>query len=333
MDKLRKYLDAFNEGELDVEGLFNDYDTWFEILKSRGLIGELDIEAEGFDNWQNHLLLWLYNDGQKEKFNYWMDKFLGDVEFDNGVPYLVVGSRGDLAALFCNDSRYDISRDTIETLLVGEDVFEPYWDTTDDVYRDVIEELNEKNISRLKEYMLKELKGQQLSPETEEMELISAEQGHNDFWEINEDNVARILDDKESMNSLLGDELSDLKSELYSIHSSAYNSAYESDVWKNVFNELGEYFEGYGEFIMRPHPYKKDTQQEYFKIPISDFYGVITDFLDENKKYGQSGTLDYEGSFINIVSNNRDCLSVRIPDYPDSREVDKNINSYFLDYI
>jgi len=262
-----------------------------------------------------------------------MDKFLGDVEFDNGVPYLVVGSRGDLATLFCNDSRYDISRDTIETLLVGEDVFEPYWDTTDDVYRDVIEELNEKNISRLKEYMLKELKGQQLSPETEEMELIAAEQGHNDFWEINEDNVARILDDKESMDSLLGDELSNLKSELYSIHLSAYNSAYESDVWKKVFDELGEYFEGYGTFITRPHPYKKDTQQEYFKIPISDFYGVITDFLDENKKYGQSGTLDYEGSFINIVSNNRDCLSVRIPDYPDSREVDKNINSYFSDYI
>jgi len=333
MDKLRKYLDAFNNGELDVEGLFGDYDTWFDILKSRNLIGEVDMEMDGNENWQNQLLLWLYNDGQKEKFNYWMDKFLGDVEFDNGVPYLVVGSRGDLATLFCNDSRYDISRDTIETLLVGEDVFEPYWDTTDDVYRDVIEELNEKNISRLKEYMLKELKGQQLSPETEEMELIAAEQGHNDFWEINEDNVARILDDKESMDSLLGDELSNLKSELYSIHLSAYNSAYESDVWKKVFDELGEYFEGYGTFITRPHPYKKDTQQEYFKIPISDFYGVITDFLDENKKYGQSGTLDYEGSFINIVSNNRDCLSVRIPDYPDSREVDKNINSYFSDYI
>ena len=333
MDKFRKYLDAFNDGELDIEGLFNDYDTWFEILKSRGLMGEVNMEADGSENWQNHLLLWLYNDGQKEKFNYWMDKFLGDVEFDNEGPYLVVGSRGDLATLFCNDSRYDISRDTIETLLVGEDVFEPFWETTDDVYRDVIEELNEKNISRLKEYMLKELKGQQLSPETEEMELIAAEQGHNDFWEINEDNVARILDDEESMNSLLGDELSDLKSELYSIHSSAYNSAYESDVWKEVFDELGEYFEGYGTFITRPHPFKKDTQQEYFKIPISDFYGVITDFLDNNKKYGSSGTLDYEGSFINIITNSKDCLSVRIPDYPSHGEVDKNINSYFSDYI
>lgn len=332
MDKFRKYLEAFNNGELDVE-LFGDYDTWFNILKSRGLIGQVDMEMDGHENWQNQLLLWLYSDGQKEKFNYWMDKFLDDVEFDNGVPYLVVGSRGDLATLFCNNSSYDISRNTIETLLVGEDVFEPYWDTTDNVYRDVIEELNEKNISRLKEYILKELKGQQLSPETEEMELIAAEQGHNDFWEINEESVSRILDDEESMNSLLGDELSDLKSELYSIHSSAYNSAYESDVWKDVFNELGEYFEGYGEFIMRPHPYKKDTKQEYFKIPISDFYGVITDFLSDNKNFGSRGLLEYEGSFINIVSNNRDCLSVRIPDYPDSREVDKNINSYFSDYI
>jgi hypothetical protein len=333
MDKFRKYLDAFNNNELDVEGLFGDYDTWFGILKSRDLIGEVDMDTDGHDDWQNQLLLWLYNDGQKEKFNYWMDKFLGDVEFDNGVPYLIVGSRGDLATLFCNNNRYDISRDTIESLLIGEDVFEPYWETTDNVYRDVIEELNEKNVSRLKEYMLKGLKGQQLSPETEEMELIAAEQGHNNFWEINEENVARILDDEESMISLLGDELSDLKSELYSIHSSAYNSAYESDVWEELFDELGEYFEGHGEFITRPHPYKKDTQQEYFKIPISDFYGVITDFLDDNKRYGPSGTLEYEGSFINIVSNTKDCLSVRIPDYPDSGKVDKNINSYFEDYI
>ena len=31
-------IDSFNNGELDVEGYFNDYDTFFNILKKRGLM-------------------------------------------------------------------------------------------------------------------------------------------------------------------------------------------------------------------------------------------------------------------------------------------------------
>jgi hypothetical protein len=326
------FLEQFNDGDLDVEKYFNDYETFFSILDKRGLMSEIDpINGAHSDDWQNSFMIWLYQNNP-EKFNYWVEKLLGDIEFVDGTPYLVISDRSDLASLFC-DGR-DVGRKTIENILSSESDWYDYFDnSTDDVYRDVIEELDKKNIERLKERIISDLENQQLSPETEIMEEIANEQGHPDYWVINSESVVRIIDDEESMNSLLDDELSDLKSELYSVHSSAYNNAYESEIYNDIWNELSDYFEGTGEFEMRPHPYKKDTQIEKFKVKIRDLNGILIDYLSDNKNYGSSGTMGYWGSLLGIMGDYLDCLSPRFSDYPDSREVDKNINEYFTDYV
>lgn len=332
---IEDFLEMFNNGELEVEKYFNDYDTWFSILESRGLMGEIDPHnASDNDVWQNDYLLWLY-ENDREKYYKWVGNFLDDIQFDSqsGTTYWV-GDREDLADLFCDGYRNDISQDTIRKILDGEgDAYEPYWDTTDDVYRDVIDELNPENIEHLKTRIIDELKGQQLSPETEEMELIASEQGHDEYWEMNSDVVTRIIDDEESMKSLLKDELSEMKSDLYSIHSNAYNSAYESTVWKEIWGELQEYFNGEGEWTSIPHQYKKDVVVEKYKIPIRNFEDTVNNYLVNNKGNGNRGTLEYHGSLLGIIKEDSDCLSARIPDYPDFREVDRNINLYFSDYF
>ena len=327
-------VEMFNNGDLDVPKYFNDYQTFFKVLKKRGLMGEIDPKnADGGENWQNEYLLWLY-ENDRENYYKWIPTLLNDVVFENGKAYLEIHDRGDLAKLFCDGHRYDLSRDTIETILSGDgDAYEPYWDTTQDVYSDVIEELTPENDKRLGEYIVKTLNGQQISADTDELQLISSEQGHPDYVEVNMENVKRIIDDEETMKELLGDQLSDLKSELYSIHSSAYNSAYEESVWAEIWSELGTYFEGDGEWISKPHPYKKNTEIQYFKIPIKDFDAQVNDYLFNSKGYGNSGTLEYHGGFIEIMKEDRDCLSAQAPDYPDSRKVDKNINEYFNHYI
>ena len=327
-------VEMFNNGDLDVPKYFNDYQTFFKVLKKRGLMGEIDPKnADGGENWQNEYLLWLY-ENDRENYYKWIPTLLNDVVFENGKAYLEIHDRGDLAKLFCDGHRYDLSRDTIETILSGDgDAYEPYWDTTQDVYSDVIEELTPENDKRLGEYIVKTLNGQQISADTDELQLISSEQGHPDYVEVNMENVKRIIDDEETMKELLGDQLSDLKSELYSIHSSAYNSAYEESVWAELWSELGTYFEGDGEWISKPHPYKKNTEIQYFKIPIRNFESDVNDYLFNNKGYGNSGTLEYHGGFIEIMKEDRDCLSAQAPDYPDSRKVDKNINQYFKEYI
>ena len=84
---------------------------------------------------------------------------------------------------------------------------------------------------------------------------------------------------------------------------------------------------------MRPHPYKKDTKVEYFKVKIRDLENILIDFLSSYKGYGQSGTMGYWGSLLGIMGDQLNCLSPRISDYPDSRDVDRNINEYFTHYI
>lgn len=326
-------VEMFNNDEFDVEKYFNDYQTFFNVLNKRGLMGEID--PKNTSNgvvWQNEYLLWSY-ENNKEEYYKWVADFLSDVEFENGKAYLEISDRSDLAKLFCDGHRYDLSRDTIESILSGEDFYEPYYDTTDNVYRDVIEELTPENDRRLQEYIVDMLKGEQIPAETDELELIASEQGHPEFVEVDIENVKRIIDNEETMKELLGDQLSDLKGELYSIHSSAYNSAMESELYDEVWSELETYFEGHGEWINKPHPYKKDTQIQYFKVPIRDFESMVNDYLFNNKGYGNSGTLEYHGSFIDIMAEDRDCLSAQPPDYPDHRKVDKNINEYFGEYL
>ena len=326
-------VEMFNNDEFDVEKYFNDYQTFFNVLNKRGLMGEIDPKnASNGVVWQNEYLLWSY-ENNKEEYYKWVADFLSDVEFENGKAYLEISDRSDLSKLFCDGHRYDLSRDTIESILLGEDFYEPYYDTTDNVYRDVIEELTPENDRRLQEYIVDMLKGEQIPAETDELELIASEHGHPEFGEVDMENVKRIIDNEETMKELLGDQLSDLKGELYSIHSSAYNSAMESELYDEVWSELETYFEGHGEWISKPHPYKKDTQIQYFKVPIRDFESMVNDYLFNNKGYGNSGTLEYHGSFIDIMAEDRDCLSAQAPDYPDSRKVDKNINEYFGEYL
>lgn len=326
-------IEQFSNNDFDVERYFNDYQTFFNVLNKRGLMGEIDpSNASGGENWQNEYLLWLYKN-DKENYYRWISSLLQDVVIENGEAYLEITDRGDLAKLFCNGIRHDLSRDTIQSILTGEDFFEPYYDTTNDVYNDVIEELTPENDRRLQEYIVDMLKGQQIPAETDELELIASEQGHPNFVEVNMENVKRIIDDEDTMKELLDDQLSDLKSELYSIHSSAYNSAMESQVYDEIWSELETYFEGNGEWINKPHPYKKNTELQYFRIPIRDFETTVNDYLFNSKGYGNSGTLEYHGSFIEIMAEDRDCLSAQAPDYPNHRTLDKNINDFFKEYL
>jgi len=325
-------IEKFNDNDLEVEKYFNDYQTFFNMLKKRGLMGEINPGVDGSEYWQNEYLLWLY-ENNRENYYKWIQSLLNDVVIENGKAYLEITDRGDLAKLFCKNDRNGLSRDTIEDVLNGDSNWEPYWNTTEDVYRDVIEELTPENDKRLQEYIVNNLTGEQISPETSELELIASEQGHPDYVEVNMENVKRIIDDEETMKELLDGKLSDLKSELYSIHSSSYNSAYEEEIWSSIWYELQDYVIGPGEWLTKPHPYKKNTEIQYNKLPLTSFETDINDYLHNNKGYGRTGTLEYHGSFIDIMAEDRDCLSVHPPDYPDSRKVDKNINMYFKDYI
>jgi hypothetical protein len=331
---IHELIEMFNEGDTDFIKYVNDIETFFKIVNKRGLLDELDPDGTLAEDYQNELLLFYY-ENNKEKFWEYVLKYLGDVELVNGEAYLVVDTQADLAELFCDGNRNDLSKDTVEALLGGEyDSFSYGWsshDLTDDVYRDVIEELTKENLLYLKEYIIKSLEGKQITPYTELLEDYAQQQGHPEYVIIDQSNIDQVVDNSETMNELMDNELDELKGELYSIYGSAYNNAYEDELYESVWSELSTYF-GKGEWVSRPHIYKKDTEVQKFRTPIHNFESYVTDYLNEYKGYGD-GTLEYWGSYLGILKNGGDCLSVYPPDYPDSRKVDKNINTYFNDYI
>jgi hypothetical protein len=320
-------IELFNDTELDVNKYFNDSETFFKIIEKRGRIDDLDLE----NNYMENDYLAYLSETNGEKFVEEVQKQISDVRFDGEVPVLQLNDASDLAKLFCTN-RNDISQDTIREILLGEADWDRYWDTTDDVYRDVIEELTKENILYLKEYIIKTLEGKQIGPYTELLEDYAQQQGHPEYVTIDQSYLDQVVDDEETMKELMDNsELEDLKNELYSIYGSAYNSAYEDELYEDVWGVLSTYF-GKGEWVTRPHVYKKDTEVQKFRTPIHNFESNIFDYLQDNKGTTY-GTLEYWGSYLGMLKDDIDCLSVYAPDYPDSRKVDKNINMYFNDYI
>ena len=319
-------IELFNDTELDVNKYFNDSETFFKIIEKRGRIDDLDLE----NNYMENDYLAYLSETNGEKFIEEVQKQISDVRFDGEVPVLQLNDAGDLAKLFCV-SRNDISQDTIREILLGEADWDRYWDTTDDVYRDVIEELNEENLKYLYSYIIKNLEGVQIEPETELLGEIASSQ-NTEYATITMVNVEYVVRDSETMGYLLDRDLSELDSELNSIHSNAYNMAYETAVFREVWGKLDDMFDvEKRKYVYKPHPYKKETQIEVLEMPIRDFYEPIRDYLYNNK--GTNQTLEYFGNFIDILEENGECLSAWAPDYPDSSEIDKNINEIFGDYI
>jgi hypothetical protein len=324
---IQDFIEELNNGDYNlINSYFGDVETFFKVLEKKGLISEMS----PLDNpYQSYLIRYFLNN-KKDLFVHWIQEILGDVKYENGVFYLVVSNRGDLADLFCSNGRNEVSRETIESILSGDYNHDYFYDyLTDNVYKDVIEELTKENIILMKNYILKTLDGVEIPSTTEELKTIANEQGHPSHVIVNQENIDRIFDDEETMNELLDNQLEDLKSNLYSTYGSAYNSAYEDELYEEIFNKLDEYFIGHGEFIYVPHKYKQNTQVEQFKIPINGFESIIND-LTTPSTYNN---LEYYGSLLGAIEDNFDCLRFWVPDYPDSRKVDKMINEYIKDYI
>ena len=328
----QKIINDFNDGEFDAELFFGDWNTFFTVLDKRGLISQIDLENTEV---QNSLLIWLYGRDRKRFHEFVVDQ-LSDVDIDeNGTIYLDLDDRSELSNFFCESSRNGLSKGYVEDILSGENDLYLFDNTTDSVYRDVIEGLNPKNMKHLREYIVENLKGQKIETGTIELEDIAREQGHPEYVTINDSITAQtIIDDKESMNHLLDTYLEDLKSELESIHRNAYNQAYESETYENIFSELQEYINGNGEYYSQPHRFKKDTTTQRFRVPVaSNFDEIILDYLISNKNRGSRGLLEYWGDYIPIVQDEQDCLTVYPPEYADNRQVEDNINEIFTDYI
>jgi hypothetical protein len=237
----------------------------------------------------------------------------------------------ELSKLFETNTRNYPTRDIVKSVL-GEDWWEPYSDTVDDVYDDIIKELTDKNKNLLAERIIELVGNQELSLEEYNTPLFEDISDKDGRFIITESNVMDIIDDEDSMMSLLNGELNEVKSQLYWLGDEAYNNAYNDMVYGEVFHELSTYFEGRHDWVSVKRG-EKTVYTPYIKI--KNLYADVLNFLNAYKKYTEN--LFYYGGYTSMIKqymeDEDEWLTLRLPDYPDNSKVVEYINDGFPDRL
>jgi hypothetical protein len=329
------------QDEIDISKLdytdFNNNQDLFDFLDENGFIE--NAEYDDFDDVaKNYFLEYWIGNAPDIALKYICDNILTDVEMRSDGFWLYLRGREELAVFFDDRGRDTTARDLAKYVL-NDEMWDPYWDTTSDVYRDVIEELDDNNKKYLGEYILKHIGNRDLNVEDysadffQELADIQARDG---IFQITQDNVLSLINDEEAMNELLNGDLEELKSELYSVHNSAYNRAYEEECYDLVYRGLEEYFSSR---IMDEAKKVGEKTKYYSYIKIRDFQSNVMAFIGENKGGGYNdSTLEYFGSYTSMMGHLFDYevyseIDFRIPDYADWDYVKRNINDMLGDYI
>ena len=338
IEKLKEIIGEVNDGNWGEYSQFfnNDMELFIKVITRYDLIDLIDPMSDDLQDYQNDILYALVDENPEKWINFICETVIdSDLVKQGDDWYLHLNDQEDLGDLFYHGNR-DSTRDLVKGVL-GEDHWEPYWDTTDDVYRDVVEELNDENLKHLYNRVLKEVEGESVSTYTDYLEILD-ESGSGEVV-VTTENFVGMFQDEETLKYILKEYADEVRQELYSLHSNCYNSAYESEIYDDIWSELSTFFEGRSKWESRP--YKSDpTKTQYFVlIKIRDVAGDISKFLSEMKgsNYSQD-SLEYYGSYMGMLKNGMDnevwdTLDFRVPDYPDSSRVDKCINDDFGNYF
>jgi hypothetical protein len=343
-EKYLKYVNEFIAGDFDyLIDMFDSMENILRFFHKKDLLQYIDPFDTDVEDYQLEILNYLLNVVNDKKTLEYCVAQLSDVIPQDGVYHIRVRDREDFAELFNDRGRDTTARDVAKAVL-GEDndMFERWGNTTDDIYRDVIEELNPENIERLKQNMLNQLTNWKIEIDDDSPDLFNNYSEDGIFY-LTPENVGDVIGDEESFMYLINnDYLEDLESELYSIHTNAYNSAYETEVYNDVTTELGTFFDMKSAKWEAVPLYKdatKLTEFYYVKFNPNELVGSIKKYVEDKNNWGYSdNNLNYVSTWINMMNTFMDngdepWLDFRIPDYADGYLVDKYINEIFPDYI
>ena len=369
---VKDLIEKFNNGYYEeyIEPYFNDLITFLNYIKKYNLLDEIDlgqIPSRDFDEelWEfclesgilsntnydylpeefkNHYLLYQLENNYEWAMEYITENLLTDVSIRRDGFYLHLKDREELSILYCGSSRGEGAR-YVAKLILGEDGLghDWYYDSSVKPYN-TIDELNDANITALKDIIFKEIGNIELSLEdynSDFFQSLSEEQGTEGYFIITAEDLNSLLDDEGAINELCNKDLDELGSNLRSLYWQAENSSYEDEIYDLVYGGLDEYFEGRIDEIPREitkSDGSKVTKYDSY-IKIRNFENLVETFLENNKGSAYNDSfLEYYGGLTELMVgmiNNDDieCIDFRVPEYPDWNRTGKNINELFYDYI
>ncbi len=341
-ERFIQYVESFNEGNWEnfSQVFGDDLNRFLTLLKRKELLHLLDIDNIHYHDEYlvNPILSYMLKSNPNETLKFIVDKFLNDVEIREDGYYLRLRDLTELSEFF---SKYSRSRDidprsAVESVL-GEDYWDPFSNTIQDVYEEIINVLNDKNIQLLANYIIEQIGGNELSLDEYSSDLfeeISEKQGTEGTFVIDPTNIINIIKDEESLNELLSNDLSDLNSRLHWLGDDAYNISYNDMVYKNVWDSLSDIFEGDINWVEKSMQNRNSNIQVPY-IKIKDFYDDVLTFLVDFTQYSDSlfdfgGYTEFKTHWMYQTDS---YLDLSIDDYPDYRDVENNINVGFTDRL
>ena len=372
LERAKNLVQSFNDGDYDddIEPYFNTLMNFLNFVKKYGLLDELDlgqISSREFDDelfnffeengivsnmdydsmpeeFKNHFLLYGLENNYEDTMWFITNNLITDVIIRPDGFYLRLRDREELEILFCGGRRDEGARGAAK-LVLSEDGLGHDWYYDNSVKpHQVVEELDDTNITALKDIIFKEIGDIELSLEdynSDFFEELSEEQGTEGYFRIRAQDLNGLVSNESAFNELCESELDDLGQNLKSLYWNSENQSYEDEVYDLVYNGLDEYFEGkiddVPKEVTRTDGSKVTRYDSYIKI--RNYQNIIKTFLENNKGGAYSDShLEYYGGLTSLLTgmmNNdeMDCIDFRVPDYPDWSRTTKNINENFSEYL
>jgi len=314
-----------------VNKYFNgDYTKLFDLITKQGLLDQYIDRFIEDEELFGTFMPYYYNEDPQFVIDYITEEYFGDVSNINGQYWMNI-DREDLSRLFDVDRWGGGARGVAEKVLSDEfaDNFYDYVEIND-LYNDVISELDKDNILKLREAVYSEVEGKEVSIDGEK-DIIT----HDQILEMDENDLSDFI--KENADEVY--------SELRSLYNSAYESAYYDELYDLVYRELHHFFGTKDLFRTVPTTktvYDKEsksvkeveTTREQVNVT-NILQTVIKDVLDWGG-YDADNDFQYHGSFEGILNRwaaEDNLIDFRVPEYADWERIRDNMNLMFGDYI
>ena len=303
-----------------VKKVFNDnYISFYDFLEKK-IDVSMDYVTEFFmEEIPQAYLKILYNKNPQSTIDYVVDEFLGDVKKE-GDKYYMIMSRDDLSEFFDDRGRNGTARDVAKRVLTDEPTDWYYNDSVD--VSTVVEELDEGNFDNLLHKFFVEHEGEEYDGE-----IITQEFMKNTTKNELSDMIYKLDDE--------------LSSNLTNLYSTAENYAYEEEIYNLVNRELKDFFgtEKWGDYITSQIRKVDGTvvNRETFRVDVTNLLKrIVLEYIDMHITEPDN-QFEYQANLENVIKDwfneTEDYLDFRVPEYPDYRLLEKQINDLYSDYI
>lgn len=342
-------IEDFYDDVEELVKIFGSLEDILFFLYKKGRLDEIDPFDDRLEEYETQILYYIMTElGDDEVMNYIISQLMEDDFKANreGGFDLTINGPDDLAELF-NEMGDPNDRSVVKNVM-GEDWFEAFGYIEVDFQGDLLENLNEENIGKLKDLLISE----NVKIDLNELLEISTQDEDNpkeflyqlfgeesDIVKLSSDNIDRVFNNFKILDYLIMTYYSEIQIELENLYNRSYNDAWVEDVTNQAWGELSTYFDVKDRQWV-PNPL--NLKSHYFKMKIND--GVVEDaiisFLRENSNldYNSNNSISDLSGLIGLLQSLMEegvyeFLTIGIPDYPDYSLVVKYINLGFDDYL